>query len=269
MRNDSIERYRENILKEGVRRTFSYSRSAKIAYDELSNFIYKKQFKKASDKMKSLHNKHLGERCFVIATGPSLNKTNLDLIKDEIKIGINTSFNTGLSFKYYMISDRVIWDVYSKKLLDLDTTLFLGYVASRHFFRDKTNENVYVIKGKNTSKLPEVFPSDISENVYVYAKTIVYLALQILYYLGFSEVYLIGCDCDFSGGHFDNQKFARTSKLQGIEEKEIKHWNSVFDAYRVCKKVFEQDGRKIINCTVGGKLEVFERKKLMDVIKNG
>ncbi len=32
------------------------------------------------------------------------------------------------------------------------------------------------------------------------------------------------------------------------------------------KKVYEADGREIINATVGGKLEVFERKKLEDII---
>ena len=32
---------------------------------------------------------HLDKRCFVIGNGPSLNKTNLDLIKDEYSIAMN------------------------------------------------------------------------------------------------------------------------------------------------------------------------------------
>jgi len=261
----TIETYRENILKEGTRRLLYYSKPARIVYDDLSNYIYNKKFKKASKDFKKLHNKHLGDRCFIVATGPSLNKTNLNLLNDEVTIGINTSFKTGIKFNYFIVSDRIIWDVYSEELLNLNSELILGYVASRHFFRDKM-DGAYVIRGKNTSKLPKSFPKDIEKDVYVHAHTVVYIALQILYYLGFSKVYLVGCDCDYSRGYFNGKHFAETSKLQEIESEEMKFWNTIFDAYKVCKEVYEKSGRKIYNSTVGGKLEVFERKTLEEVL---
>ena len=133
---------------------------------------------------------------------------------------------------------------------------------------DKPDGIAYPIRGKKTLKLPNNFPSNINKEVYVFASTVVYLALQIVYFLGFTEVYLLGCDCDYSGGHFDGKQFADTSKLQDIESAENKFWNTIFDAYKVCKKVYENDGRKIYNSTVGGKLEVFERIDLKDVIKS-
>ena len=34
-------------------------------------------------------NIHTGERCFILATGPSLNKLDLSKIKDEYTIGVN------------------------------------------------------------------------------------------------------------------------------------------------------------------------------------
>jgi hypothetical protein len=42
-------------------------------------------------------------------------------------------------------------------------------------------------------------------------------------------------------------------------------WEKLFKTYEVCKRVYEEDGRKIYNATVGGKLEVFERVKLEDL----
>jgi len=35
--------------------------------------------------------------------------------------------------------------------------------------------------------------------------------------------------------------------------------------YAKCKEEFEADGRKIYNATVGGKLEIFERKDYSDL----
>jgi len=266
---DTIKTYRENIFKEGLRRGLFYSHLSRILYDNLANFIYASEFRKSSKIIEKMHNSQRGKRCFIIATGPSLNKTNLGLLKNETKVGINTSFKTGLDFDYYVVSDRILWGVYSEELLNLDTKLFLGYVASRHYLRDKSCGIAYPIRGKKTLKLPNDFPSNMNKDVYVYAPTVVYLALQIVYFLGFTEVYFLGCDCDYSGGHFDSKQFADTSKMQNIKSMENEHWNTIFDAYKICKKVYEKDGRKIYNSTVGGKLEVFERKPLKDVIKNG
>jgi len=39
----------------------------------------------------------------------------------------------------------------------------------------------------------------------------------------------------------------------------------MFDAYKIIKKQFEDNNRYIYNSTVGGKLEVFERKGLDEV----
>ena len=263
----TIETYRENIIKEGIRRALHYSIFTRVLYDELSNFVYKDRFNKHSENIKKLHNIHIDKRCFIVATGPSLNKTNLKLIENEIKIGVNTAFKTGLDFDYYVVSDRIMWDVYSEELLALDTNMFLGYVASRHFLRNYADNGVNVIMGKKTIKLPSVFPNDISKYIYVYAPTVIYLTLQIAYYLGFKEVYLLGCDSDYSHGHFDGKQFVKTSKIQDIQSAETSFWNTIFDAYKVCKKVYEDDNRKIYNSTVGGKLEVFERRRLENIDK--
>ena len=76
--------------------------------------------------------------------------------------------------------------------------------------------------------------------------------------MGFKEVYFLGCDSDYSGLHrFDG---STTDNPRGRE------WEDIFNAYKICKRVHEEDGRKIINATVGGKLEVFKRMKLEELI---
>ena len=100
--------------------------------------------------------------------------------------------------------------------------------------------------------------------------TVTQLCLQIAYYMGFKEVYLVGCDCDYSGVHHFNDE-AYSFQFKGTKDEKFKRWTNwyltnVFDMYSLCKKVFEADGRKIYNSTVGGKLEVFERISLGEVI---
>ena len=42
-----------------------------------------------NDNLIKYKDKHKGCRVFIVGNGPSLNKTNLDLIKDEFSIGMN------------------------------------------------------------------------------------------------------------------------------------------------------------------------------------
>jgi hypothetical protein len=73
--------------------------------------------------------------------------------------------------------------------------------------------------------------------------------------MGFSEIYLLGADCDYKkmgtvGNHFYKQ--------------EVKDGNPfinelVFAAYECAKQYADEHGIKIYNATRGGKLEVFER----------
>jgi len=201
--------------------------------------------------------------------GPSINNTNFDLIKGETIIGVNTLYKlldkAKINCKYFVVTDRIAWNEHIKNIIKIDTIIFLGYVASRLYAKNKSKYNIhpFVIKGKKTIRMKHRFPKDISEYVYVNGPTVVFIALQIAYYLGFKEVYLLGCDSTYSGkSHFDG--LPAPFKRKGKSEK--KHWELVFKSYEVCKDVYEKDNRKIINCTVGGRLEVFERKKLEDII---
>jgi len=222
--------------------------------------------------LKEFKNIHDGQRCFIIGTGPSLNKTNLSLLKDEIVIGVNTLYNGlskfGINCKYYCVSDVVVWRNHYRKILDLDTVLFLSgeagedYIANRAYYSNYRKDRIYVIKRKDDSQYLTSISKDITQGAYWGGTVIIDVCLQLAYYMGFKDNYLLGCDCDYSGIHrFDG---AMTDELRGPGV--MGEWEGIFKSYEVCKKTFEEANRKIVNCTVGGKLELFEREKLEDVI---
>jgi len=255
------------IISKGIKKILFRMDLLRIIYDIIVNYRFYKEFAKYGKEAEKLHNKHKGERCFIVATGPSLNKTDLNLIKNEIIFGVNTLYKGldkfGMNCNYYVISDRTVCDRFSKDILDLDTNLILCYLSARGFLREKSKyktKKPFVIKGGGSIIRSKTFPKDISKQVYAGGSTVIIICLQLAYYMGFKEVYLIGCDCDYSNeAHFDGKK---AGILTENRLKEEQHWERVFSAYRICKKVFEEDGRKIYNSTVGGKLEIFERKNL-------
>ena len=72
---------------------------------------------------------HKGQRCFIIGTGPSLNKTNLSLLKDEICFGVNTLYKGlekfGLKCQYWAVGDDTIIKNHSRNILqNVDAILF-------------------------------------------------------------------------------------------------------------------------------------------------
>ena len=106
--------------------------------------------------------------------------------------------------------------------------------------------------------------------------TVTYVAMQLAFHMGFKEVALVGCDHSFvakgpayktvladkvDSDHFDPNYFAGGVKwdLPSIAA-------STFH-YDVAKDVFESHGREIVNCTEGGKLEVFPRQSLSEFLR--
>ena len=106
-------------------------------------------------------------------------------------------------------------------------------------------------------KKPDVYLfSDDPYAIVYHGMTVTYSAMQLAVYMGFKEIYLLGCDCDYSGEkqHFMDYGL-KTETADNPESKAIA-------AYTTAKNYADEHGIKIYNATRGGKLEVFERVDL-------
>lgn len=212
--------------------------------------------------IKKFKDKHKGERCFIIGTGPSLNKTNLSLIKDEIIFGVNLLYRgydtLGIKSTYYCLADHRIMHLY-KDIAKLHEDVFLSCSAWSEFMLNmgkyKPFGNPHLIEKIGTGCS---FSYDMSEGCYWGGTVIFDPVLQLAYYMGFDEVYLLGCDTDYSG---PQQYFDSTQKNSGIP-----NYSHINNAYTVAKKVYDDNGKVLVNCTVGGKLEVLTRMSLEEVM---
>lgn len=229
----------------------------------------------SANKIRGLKEIHQGQRCFIIGAGPSLNKTNFNFLKDEILFGVNnlyTGFKKfGISCQYYASTDPKVWENRDKDMLKIDTTLFLSgraaemYLANKNYYKTIQKHDPLLVRMLGFMWKGNNFSHDLAKGAYNGDTVILDVCLQAAYYLGFKKVYLLGCDCDYSGLHrFDG---SLSDNMQGSGA--INVWDYIFASYRIAKKAYEDDGREIINATVGGKLEIFRRQSLKEIITKG
>jgi len=120
-----------------------------------------------------------------------------------------------------------------------------------------------------------VFSSNIANRVYHGRTVIINLCLPIAHYMGFSEIYLLGCDCDYnidlaaeqSQDHFYDEDIVRHyGDNAPLSRTELQLALNYFDNYKVVKRYFDATRRQIFNAGVGGKLEIFPRIPLEEVL---
>lgn len=104
--------------------------------------------------------------------------------------------------------------------------------------------------------------------------TVTFFWLQILYWAGYRKVCLIGADNAYrqQAGAREGDLIEQTAPDENHFDPEYfrgKVWQAadtgrMADTYRLARHHFEADGREIVNCTIGGNLEVFRRAALAD-----
>lgn len=237
-----------------------------ISLFHMYNIMYGKYYKSSATVMHRFRNSYHGKRCFIVATGPSIKGTDLSLLDNEIVFGVNTLYKTGIKCDFYAVSDPYVWREHHEQILQQDTILILASEAGRDYIRHKSKYDAIakhppiVLRTKGYMTVTDEFSTDASKYVVNGHTVINDICLQVAYYMGFDRVYLIGTDYSNLGTHWDGSK-AENTKALGLRDT-----NRVFYAFDICRRAYEKDGREIVNATKGGKLEVFKRENLEDVI---
>jgi hypothetical protein len=250
-----------DIREEAVRLLHKLGILVKNVFD-LSRILsrYKNQ------KISKFKDRHKGEKCFIVATGPSLRMEDLDILKQygERSIGVNRIY---LAFEqtqwrpdYYIVCDMYCIEESEDEIKRISVEN--KFVADTYpkFWEHEVPDNIYKYHGHfsyTENRLP-AFSDDITCGMYQ-CGTVTYDALQLAVYLGFRKIYLLGVDFDFSAdykaksNHFTDNYYSEKSRTAYFErELQMK-------AYLAAKEYAEAHGIKIYNATRGGKLEVFER----------
>ena len=244
----------------------------------LKNFYLRHKYRKAFRSLKDIHK---GERCFVIGNGPSLTASDLDLLKNEFTFAANRIFyifgKTNWRPTYYCSQDTVVIDDIKDKFSDVlpicENMFLISKCYNKVPYDVKNSKKVlfYCIRYRQSHKELK-FCEDISCHISG-GSTITYAAMQIAAYMGFKEIYLIGVDQSYASSNFKNNQIGE----QGVKESyfegmpsDIKMTKPNLDAstlsFMKAKEYADSHGIKIINATRGGKLEVFPRMQLEEIL---
>jgi hypothetical protein len=216
--------------------------------------------------MMKFHDRHKGQRCFIIGNGPSLRQTDLSFLKGEVTFGLNRIYllfpEIGFKTTYLVSVNDLVLEQCAGDFRALDLPKFFTWRARRWF---STDPRTIFMDTDYTG--PENFSANAAGRVFE-GFTVTYVALQLAFYMGFDEVILVGVDHHFttqgpantavvSAGddpnHFSPNYFGKGFKwqlpdLEGSER-----------AFRLAKSAYEAAGRKVLDATVGGKLKVFQK----------
>ena len=251
-------------------------------------------------------NRHRGQRCFVMGNGPSLNKMDLEKLAGEIVFACNAAF---LLFErvswrptyYTCVDTRVIRDRAAdiRAMLDEYTGITAFFPVSIHLHDGSgtvyqsreiippgANRYYFNEVGNRESNHPETMFSLDADDYVVQPYTVAITMLQLAAFMGFSEIYLIGCDTSYKvqetvkqegreingvgllltstrdddANHFDPRYFGQGREWHNPQV------HKMLNHYRWAQLALRRTNTRVFNATVGGQLEVFPRVDFNAVI---
>lgn len=234
-----------------------------------------------NERLRELKDRYSGERVFVIGNGPSLKKTDLSMLRNEFTFAVN---------RFYLMYDKIDWrptfftcndwEVTADNLAEMierveDSTIFW---PTRFRGALPESDRVYLYNTRNAESRTDAFELDITAGT-VMGGTVLAPVLQLVQYMGFSPIYLIGTDVSYSVGasvrqtgrlldngvrqflvsteddenHFDPRYFGEGRRWHNPDPAAMRR------GFAACAEAIEEAGGCLRNATVGGELEEVPR----------
>ncbi len=220
------------------------------------------------ERLIDLQNRHRGQRCFILGNGPSLAKMDLRPLEEEWTFGLNRIYllreQMGFSPSYYCASNELVLEQFADDIAALEMQKFVNWNARERF--DEEDDSFLFVR--QALSLADYFATDLTRPV-CSGGTVTYLAMQVAYFMGFHQVVLIGVDHNFVDSGTPNREEVRS------QERDANHFHPDYfprgsrwqlpdllrseSAYRIARQAFEAEGREILDATLGGALDVFEK----------
>lgn len=215
-----------------------------------------------------LKNKYCNvSRCFIVATGPSLQKEDLVCLHNngEFCFGVNGIINLESAWKpnVFVATDSYFVTTNYRKIEEYSCeTKIVTDAADIPKWKEKDNIFSMHVNTTDCYFVEPSFSEDICQYVNAFA-TVTYACIQLAVYMGFREIYLLGVDCNYIKGSKNNH-FLGDDKEDKLNHNE----NAMILAYKAAKRYADSHAIKIYNATRGGMLEVFERKEFERLFDN-
>lgn len=264
-------------------RTNYILRTILLPFIRLRRWIDLHEYQNSEDSqyIKTLKDSCCGERCFIIGNGPSLTKEDLNLLKNEKSFAFNRIYHmyqyTDWRPTYYMVVDNaIIQRMNQENERDLGAEYI--FVANKKLAQKYKGQNAHqigvavAIPARTEKIILKNVSTDVSEQFSI-TSGVITSAFELAFYMGFKEIYLLGVDHNFAV-ELDMNGCKKVNKdilphFEADKDKSLYVVNkeTLTQCFEVCRDYAEQHGIKVVNVTRGGKLEVFKRDTLENVLR--
>ena len=255
-------------------------------------------------KNKSLHDAYAGNRCFIVGNGPSIKKQDLTLLENEYVFTVNQSSRhpdfSKIKSTFHFWTDENLFVVDEKNKGDMAIIDVMKGVVTKDnksicFFplKQKTFVNKYGLDrcldiryiSPELDWMYEGFDEqfDLAKYIPVFG-TVVQFCIVAAIYMGFREIYLLGCDNtgmintitslmnsnDGNNYSYDvspeeRARMERTAKRNGLEKDTRSYLHNIRD-YRVLYEYCTKRGIELINCSAQTVIDTIPRIQYEKVV---
>lgn len=243
----------------------------------------KGDLKKQIKKNKRFKNIHCGERCFILGNGPSIKNVDFKLLENEYVFTVNqlsrmdnfaelkTNYHLWGDDIYFKPTDndRMVEIMKAVKTEGSNPEVFYTYTAKPMIDNYKLKNYLKVNYFKQGAEVSWGMQDKLNFTKLVpHCGTVVQYAIILAYYMGFKEIYLLGCECtgilktiesvsNIRMGEYYAYEIDKTDKnnfSSNIVMEFFGHYELLYD-YGIYHKYLEDKGVKLVNCTDGGILK--------------
>ena len=241
-------------------------------------------------KIRQLRDRHRGRRAFVLGNGPSLHIADIDRLQGEITFASNKIYlafdQTSWRPTYYSVCDVLVARNNCEVIHSLDLTHVHGAFVRPILGEDRGY--LYIEDLPNRLDLsPPVF--GFSKNMLSGANggySIIYLQLQLAYYMGIRQIYLIGVDFSFNvPASIQTQATTELGEQVLHSANEVNHFHPDYRkpgeswtmpkldyqklAFARARQALEDVGGALYNASRRTELDVLERVDFDEVLTSG
>lgn len=230
----------------------------------------------AGRKLDKFKNRYIGQRCFIVANGPSLQVEDLNLLqrRGEITFGMNRIYKlfdqTDWRPTFYVCEDELIAQSQQREINALEAKAKFIPIELKWWHDVNIDDACYFHLNYDEQKqYPFSFSTNIAHQIDCRG-TVTFSCMQLAAYMGFAEIYLLGVDhnyrvtVDINGNTVtdpNQEDYFCEGYDDDIKEAVVHDMGNNTRAYIDAKEYCDSTNGKttIINATRGGKLEVFQR----------
>jgi hypothetical protein len=266
-----------------------------------------KNLQEELQKNSEFKNLHKGQRCFIVGNGPSLKDEDLSTLKEEVVFTVNKIANlpqfNEMKTNYHFWADPAFFALSPDNEEDLELVKtffairteannpicflpsFAGDFIKNFNVKEKLNIRIY------SAQLPfldgENQEIDFTKPTFGY-QNVVQFAIAMAIYMGFSEIYLLGCDStglistiqaylneevsEFAYNVSENEKKFLKKMAENREhgiESDFLGWARILHLYGELYRYCSNRNVKLVNCSSKTIVDSIPRESLTDVLKRG